>query len=92
MKVVYADFNNFDQHGTLPLTCVGSRASIRALATPLIDGEQVVLSDGELMITAKVRKRANGTWIAECIGDYSEADGPTGTEALESTRHSDPPG
>ena len=85
MKVVYADFNNFDQYGTMPLTCVGSRASIRALAEPLTDGEQLILSDGELMIVAKVQQRADSTWIAECAGDFSEADERTGAEAIQSS-------
>jgi hypothetical protein len=91
MKIVYADFNNFDEHDTLPLTCTGSIASIRALAHPLADGEQVILSDGELMIVANVQKCADGTWIAQCVGDYSEADERTRTEALESSDSPVPP-
>ena len=38
MKVIYADFNNFDQHGAMPLTCVGAKASIHRLTVPLIEG------------------------------------------------------
>ncbi len=85
MRVVYADFNNFDEHGTLPLTCAGSQASIRRLGAPLVDGEPVILSDGELMIVANVQQRPTGTWIAHCTGDFSDADTRTRTQALESS-------
>jgi hypothetical protein len=87
MKVVYADFNNFDERGTLPLTCLGSAASIRRLGLPLADGERVVLSDGELRIVATVQQRPNGTWIGHCVGDFSEADERTRTDALESSAY-----
>jgi hypothetical protein len=83
VKVVYADFNNFGQHGAMPLTCVGSRASIQRLTVPLIEGEQVILTDGELMILANVQQRSNGTWLAHCTGDFSDADEGTSTRALE---------
>lgn len=91
MKVVYADFNNFDEHGAMPLTCVGSRASIQRLAVPLSEGEEVILSDGELMILANVHQRPNGTWLAHCIGDFSDADEGTRSKALESSSFPYPP-
>jgi hypothetical protein len=77
MKTLYADFNNFDANGGLPLTCVGSIQSIRALREPLSEGEQVVLSDGDVMVTAEVHLRPNGTWIARCVSSFADADQAT---------------
>jgi hypothetical protein len=62
MKVVYADFNDFDEHGNLPLTCRGSIESIRAVKPD--DGELVVLTDGELFVTAMIRKIERGQFEA----------------------------
>ncbi len=62
MKEIYADFNNIAQDGSLALTCAGSVASIEALDRPLADGEEVLLSDGELRAVGRVVRRADGTW------------------------------
>lgn len=62
MKYIYADFNDFSADGTLPLTCQGSVASIAALDEPLQDGEEVLLSDGELRVAARVFRCSDGSW------------------------------
>jgi hypothetical protein len=65
MKVVYADFNDFDEHGNLPLTCRGSVESIRAVKPE--EGEVVLLSDGELYATATIRKIEKGQYEAVSV-------------------------
>jgi hypothetical protein len=62
MKEIYADFNDVDADGTLPLTCSGSVESIGALQEPLMDGETVCFSDGELRVKGRVCRRADGSW------------------------------
>ncbi len=54
MKRIYADFNDFDANQALPLTCAGSVESIAALSDPLEEGEEVLLSDGEIEVVARV--------------------------------------
>lgn len=61
MKEIYADFNDVAADGTLPLTCAGSRASIEALSDALKEGEEVKLSDGELVTVGTVHRRNDGT-------------------------------
>jgi hypothetical protein len=74
MKLLYADFNNFDEHGALPLSCRGSRESIAKLGEPLKDDEAVLLTDHELMVEARVRHVTQGG-DTESWGDYWEAYG-----------------
>lgn len=62
MKTIYADFNNFAVDGTLPLDCAGSVESIAALDEPLQEGEEVLLSDGELRVKARVFRYKDGSW------------------------------
>jgi hypothetical protein len=62
MRQIYADFNDIAMDRTLPLTCQGSLASIAALPHPLVDGEEVWLSDGELRVKGRVRMRSDGSW------------------------------
>ncbi|TAJ02410.1 MAG: hypothetical protein EPO68_18130 [Planctomycetota bacterium] len=64
MKTVYADFNDFDTSGELPLTCVGSVASLRTFEGLLRDGEEVWLDDGELRVRVTVHRRPSGDWVA----------------------------
>ena len=64
MKRIYADFNNFDADGTLPLTCRGSLDSIARLGGELRDGEEIVLSDGELEAVARAFRWKDGSWEA----------------------------
>ena len=64
MKVLYADFNDFDSTGNLPLTCAGSVRSISEIGEPLEDGQEVVLSDGECWVVARVYRTEDGTWEA----------------------------
>ena len=67
-RVLYADFNDFDLEGDLPLTCAGSVRSIAALDEPLAEGETIILSDGEMRTVARVRRVSDGTWLA--YGDW----------------------
>ena len=64
MKELYADFNDVAADRTLPLTCVGSRESIDALTEALKEGEEVQLTDGELVAVATVHRRQDGMWEA----------------------------
>jgi hypothetical protein len=64
MIEIYADFNNFAEDGSLPLTCQGSIASIDALGPVLTDGEEVWLTDGELRVQARVYRSRDGWWEA----------------------------
>jgi hypothetical protein len=73
MKRIYADFNDFALDQTLPLTCVGSVESIAALSDPLGEGEEVLLSDGELEIVARVYRRKAGGWEARGTWEFSAA-------------------
>jgi hypothetical protein len=62
MKELYADFNDFAEDGTLPLICAGSIESIGKLKEPLMDGEQVILTDGDLKVMARVFRQKDGSW------------------------------
>jgi len=64
MKRLYADFNDIAANGTLPLTCKGSVDSLAALHSELSSGEEVVLSDDEMEVVARVFRRDDGTWEA----------------------------
>lgn len=64
MKGIYADFNDIAADGTLPLTCSGSIESIAMLDNELQEGEEVLLTDGELRVVARVYRRPNGSWGA----------------------------
>jgi len=64
MKRLYADFNNFAANGTLPLTCNGSVDSIAAPNRELCSGEEVVLSDDEMEVVARVFRLDDGSWEA----------------------------
>ena len=61
---LYADFNDIAANGTLPLTCKGSRDSIAAQDRELRSGEEVVLSDDELEVVARVFRLDDGSWEA----------------------------
>lgn len=69
---LYADFNDFADDGTLPLTCRGSVDSMAALGRKLRDGEQVVLSDDELEVVARMFRLDDGSW--EARGDWRFVD------------------
>lgn len=64
MKRLYADFNDIAANGTLSLTCRGSVDSIAALDQELGDGEEVVLSDDEMEVVARVYRLDDGSWEA----------------------------
>lgn len=64
MKRLYADFNDIAANGTLPLTCNGSVESIAALDLELRSGEEVVLSDDEMEVVARVFRLDDGSWEA----------------------------
>jgi len=53
--VIYADFNDFDAHGNLPLVCSGSRESCARLRPS--DGDSVILGDGEIYTRATIHTR-----------------------------------
>ena len=74
MKVIYADFNDFDDRNHLPLTCDGALKSISQLAQPLNDGEEVWLTDGDLRVRAKVRMIGKGAWEAYGEWEFESAD------------------
>jgi hypothetical protein len=62
MREIYADFNNIENDGALPLTCVGSVASIAALKEPPGHGEEVWFSDGELRVQGRIYQTSDGSW------------------------------
>lgn len=64
MRRIYADFNDIAADGTLALTCAGSVQSIAGLNEPLLDGEEVWLSDSELQVLARVFRHPNAYWEA----------------------------
>ena len=64
MKRLYADFNDIGATGILPLTCKGSVDSLAALDSDLCSGEEVVLSDNEVEVVARVFLLAAGSWEA----------------------------
>jgi hypothetical protein len=61
---LYADFNDIAENGILPLTCKGSIDSIAGLDRELRSGEEVVLSDDEIEVVARVFRLDDGTWEA----------------------------
>lgn len=73
MKEIYADFNDLSADRTLPLTCVGSRASIDGLSEALKEGEEVKLTDGELVTVATVHRREDGTWEAHSDWKFQDS-------------------
>lgn len=62
MKTIYADFNDVDADGTIPLICQGSVSSIAALEEPLREGEEVWLSDDYLRVIGRVFLSSDGSW------------------------------
>ncbi len=70
MKRLYADFNNFAADDTLPLTCKGSVDSIAALDRELRSGEEVVLSDDDVEVVARVFQLDDGSWEARGAWKY----------------------
>lgn len=56
--IIYADFNDFEASGILPLTCRGSIESLRSLA--IVEGLAVLLSDGQLFARAVLYIADNG--------------------------------
>ncbi|MBX7082483.1 MAG: hypothetical protein K1X88_24980 [Nannocystaceae bacterium] len=72
MKRLYADFNDIAENGTLPLTCKGSIDSIAATDGQLHSGEDVMLSDGQREVVARVFKLDDGSWQAR--SDWSFID------------------
>ena len=72
MREIYADFNDFATNGTLPLTSLGSRDSIDSLETLLADGEEVILTDGELRVIARVFQLPNGAWEGRSDWNFFE--------------------
>lgn len=58
VQEIYADFHDVAADRTLPLTCAGSRASIAELSEAPKEGEEVMLSDGELVTIATVHARS----------------------------------
>ena len=77
MKQIYADFNDIAADGTLPLTCRGSVHSIAMLQGPLHDGDEVLLSDDELRVIARVFRRVDGSWEARSDWTFVRLDEPT---------------
>lgn len=74
MKRLYADFNDIAASGTLPLTCKGSIDSLGALDPELSSGEEVVLSDDEMEVVARVFRLDDGSW--EARSDWRFVDVP----------------
>ena len=64
MREIYADFNDIDSDGFLPLTCSGSMHCIAGLTERLVDGEEVWLTDGALRVSANVFLGDAGWWEA----------------------------
>lgn len=72
MKVIYADFNDFDERGNLPLTCSGSVNSLRALSEAPRHGEEVWLTDGQLWAKARVFTTNEGIFEARYVTEPTE--------------------
>jgi hypothetical protein len=64
MKRLYADFNDIASNGTLPLTCKGSIDSIASLGPDLVDDEEVILSNEDVEVIARVYRLDDGSWEA----------------------------
>jgi hypothetical protein len=71
VKQIYAEFNDIAVEGVLPLTCSGSIKSISMLNDELRDGEEVLLTDGDLRVLARVYRRADGSWEAKSEWRFS---------------------
>ena len=69
MIEIYADFNDISANGVLSLTCRGSVDSITALGPALANGEEVLLSDGELSVRGRVFRCNDGSWEARANWD-----------------------
>lgn len=74
MKRIYADFDGIGADDVLPLTCRGSVDAIAAQAEELRSGEDVVLSDGELEVVARVTRSVDGSWEARSEWRFVEVD------------------
>jgi len=63
-----ADFNDYDEAGSLPLICKGSLESTAGGTEPLRDGEKVWLSDGDVWVEASVHRCPDAVYEAtgEC--------------------------
>jgi hypothetical protein len=72
MKTIYADFNDFASDGTLPLTCAGSLESVANQTEGLQEGEEVMLSDGELRVKARLSRRSDGAWEAHSQWNFEK--------------------
>ena len=72
MKKIYADFNDFASDGTLPLTSRGSKDSIAKLEIPLVNGEKVILDDGEIKVIAQVFHLTDGEWEGRSEWNFIE--------------------
>lgn len=72
LKRLYADFNDFAVDGSLPFTCKGSIDSIAELDDDLSNGEQIVLSDGEMEVIARLVRRDDGSWEARSDWRFAE--------------------
>ncbi len=72
---LWADFDNSDEDGRINLNCVGSLASIGALASPLRPGTRVLLSDDQVEVEGVIEfDDAHGVWVA--IPDWSTIENP----------------
>jgi hypothetical protein len=80
VRQVYADFNNIDADGSLPLTSAGSVASIAELEPELRDGEEVCLADGKVFAVGCVHRRIDGTWEARSQWEFVHLP-PAGVDA-----------
>jgi hypothetical protein len=89
MRTLYADFNNYDQDGLMPLTCVGSRVSLLLLGSPPVEGERVRLTDGELIIEAELLfDPVRGRWMGRTADRvYMDADEQAVAVAEATTRN-----
>ena len=67
---LFADFNNADRDGFVRLNTAGTRRDLATLGSVLVDGLEVQLSDGELIVDAVVvPPGAEGVWRARIDWD-----------------------
>ena len=71
MKTIYADFNNIDANGVLPLISNGSVESLKEQLDPVAENELVILSDGELWVYAHISTGADGVLEARSDWQFS---------------------
>ena len=71
MKIrLYADFNNMTEDDRVLLSAVGSRRDIDQHEESLAEGLEVILSDNEFEVEARlVRDEAHAIWLA--VPDWS---------------------